>query len=211
MGLPRRRSKTTRTPWWRRRQERRDRGGVEYQRSEYRFRRLSHADPLRNTLMVAMPHEHQVRLLDLTSGAQRIAHRTAAKAAADASRLPLASRKAGAVVKAYDIDSIVGADVKTSSRYVLVAPGGKRDPGDSTTTASTVLSRKQQRHAKRRANSSASVASDAPTERDFGEIEFRDLLDQPDAIPEEGEELDLERLRIASEDSEALDAEFFGA
>ncbi len=80
-----------------------------------------------------------------------------------------------------------------------------------TTTASTVLSRKQQRHAKRRANSSASVASDAPTERDFGEIEFRDLLDQPDAIPEEGEELDLERLRIAPEDSEALDAEFFGA
>ena len=56
------------------------------------------------------------------------------------------------------------------------------------------------------------MASDAPTERDFGEIEFRDLLDQPDAIPEEeGEELDLERLRIASEDSEALDAEFFGA
>ena len=130
---------------------------------------------------------------------------------ADASRLPLASRKAGAVVKAYDVESIVGADVKTSSRYVLVAPGGKRDPGDSTTTASTVLSRKQQRHAKRRANSSASVASDAPTERDFGEIEFRELLDQPDAIPEEGEELDLERLRIASEDSEALDAEFFGA
>ena len=130
---------------------------------------------------------------------------------ADASRLPLASRKAGAVVKAYDVESIVGADVKTSSRYVLVAPGGKRDVGDSTTTASTVLSRKQQRHAKRRANSSASVASDAPTERDFGEIEFRDLLDQPDAIPEEGEELDLERLRIASEDSEALDAEFFGA
>ena len=41
--------------------------------------------------------------------------------------------------------------------------------------------------------------------------EFRELLDQPDAIPEEGEELDLERLRIASEDSEALDAEFFGA
>ena len=129
---------------------------------------------------------------------------------ADASRLPLASRKAGAVVKAYDVESIVGADVKTSSRYVLVAPGGKRDVGDSTTTASTVLSRKQQRHAKRRANSSASVASDA-TERDFGEIEFRELLDQPDAIPEEGEELDLERLRIASEDSEALDAEFFGA
>ena len=129
---------------------------------------------------------------------------------ADASRLPLASRKADAVVKAYDVESIVGADVKTSSRYVLVAPGGKRDV-DSTTTASTVLSRKQQRHAKRRANSSASVASDAPTERDFGEIEFRELLDQPDAIPEEGEELDLERLRIASEDSEALDAEFFGA
>ena len=128
---------------------------------------------------------------------------------ADASRLPLASRKAGAVVKAYDVESIVGADVKTSSRYVLVAPGGKRDV-DSTTTASTVLSRKQQRHAKRRANSSASVASDAPTEREFGEIEFRDLLDQPDAIPEE-EELDMERLRIASEDSEALDAEFFGA
>ena len=131
--------------------------------------------------------------------------------ARDASRLPLASRRSDAVVKAYDIDSIVGADVKTSSRYVLVAPGGKRDVGDSTTTASTVLSRKQQRHAKRRANSSASVASDAPTERDFGEIEFRELLDQPDAIPEEGEELDLERLRIASEDSEALDAEFFGA
>ena len=130
---------------------------------------------------------------------------------ADASRLPLASRKAGAVVKAYDVESIVGTDVKTSSRYVLVAPGGKRDVGDSTTTASTVLSRKQQRHAKRRANSSASVASDAPTEREFGEIEFRELLDQPDAIPEEGEELDLERLRIASEDSEALDAEFFGA
>ena len=130
---------------------------------------------------------------------------------ADASRLPLASRKAGAVVKAYDVESIVGTDVKTSSRYVLVAPGGKRDVGDSTTTASTVLSKKQQRHAKRRANSSASVASDAPTERDFGEIEFRELLDQPDAIPEEGEELDLERLRIASEDSEALDAEFFGA
>ena len=68
---------------------------------------------------------------------------------ADASRLPLASRKADAVVKAYDIESIVGTDVKTSSRYVLVAPGGKRDVGDSTTTASTVLSRKQQRHAKR--------------------------------------------------------------
>ena len=57
---------------------------------------------------------------------------------------------------------------------------------------------------------STQVASDAPTERDFGEIEFRELLDQPDAIPEEGEELDMERLRIASEDSEALDAEFFG-
>ena len=79
----------------RRRQERRDRGGVEHQRSEYRFRRLSHADPLRNTLMVAMPHEHQVRLLDLTSGAQRIAHRTAAKAAADASRLPFSSGPSG--------------------------------------------------------------------------------------------------------------------
>ena len=130
---------------------------------------------------------------------------------ADASRLPLASRKPEAIIKAYDVESIVGADVKTSSRYVLVAPGGKRDVSDSTTAASTVLSRKQQRHAKRRANSSASVASDAPTERDFGEIEFRELLDQPDAIPEEGEELDLERLRIASEDSEALDAEFFGA
>ena len=38
-----------------------------------------------------------------------------------------------------------------------------------------------------------------------GEIEFRELLDQPDAIPEE-EELDMERLRLASEDSEALDA-----
>jgi hypothetical protein len=130
---------------------------------------------------------------------------------ADASRLPLASRKSGAIIKAYDIDSIVGADVKTSSRYVLVAPGGKRDVGDSTTTASTVLSKKQRRQLAKRQANSASVASDAPTERDFGEIEFRDLLDQPDAIPEEGEELDLERLRIASEDSEALDAEFFGA
>ena len=139
-------------------------------------------------------------------------HEGDAPVQADASRLPLASRRLDAVVKAYDVESIVGADVKTRSRYVLVAPGGKRDVGDSTTTASTVLSRKQQRHAKRRANSSASVASDAPTERDFGEIEFRELLDQPDAIPEEeGEELDLERLRIASEDSEALDAEFFGA
>ena len=129
---------------------------------------------------------------------------------ADASRLPLASRKAGAIVKAYDVESIVGADVKTSSRYVLVAPG-KRDVGDSTTTASTVLSKKQRRQLAKRQANSASVASDAPTERDFGEIEFRELLDQPDAIPEEGEELDLERLRIASEDSEALDAEFFGA
>ena len=129
---------------------------------------------------------------------------------ADASRLPLASRKSDAVVKAYDVESIVGADVKTSSRYVLVAPG-KRDVGDSTTTASTVLSKKQRRQLAKRQANSASVASDAPTERDFGEIEFRELLDQPDAIPEEGEELDLERLRIASEDSEALDAEFFGA
>ena len=103
----------------------------------------------------------------------------------------------------------MGAETELSARP-RAAPGGKRDVGDSTTTASTVLSRKQQRHAKRRANSSASVASDAPTEREFGEIEFRELLDQPDAIPEE-EELDLERLRIASEDSEALDAEFFGA
>ena len=130
---------------------------------------------------------------------------------ADASRLPLASRKSGAIIKAYDIDSIVSAEIDSPCRYVLVAPGGKTDVSDATTAASTVLSRKQRRHAKRRANSSASVASDAPTERDFGEIEFRDLLDQPDAIPEEGEELDLERLRIASEDSEALDAEFFGA
>ena len=78
---------------------------------------------------------------------------------ADASRLPPASRKAGAVVKAYDIDSIVGADVKTSSRYVLVAPGGKRDVGDSTTTASTVLSKKQRRQLAKQLANSASVAS----------------------------------------------------
>ena len=74
-----------------------------------------------------------------------------------------------------------------------------------------MLSKKQRRQLAKRQANSASVASDAPTERDFGEIEFRELLDQPDAIPEEGEDLDLERLRIASEDSEALDAEFFGA
>ena len=49
-------------------------------------------------------------------------HEGDAPVEADASRLPLASRKAGAVVRAYDVESIVGADVKTSSRYVLVAP-----------------------------------------------------------------------------------------
>ena len=43
-------------------------------------------------------------------------HEGDAPVQADASRLPLASRKAEAVVKAYDVESIVGADVKTSSR-----------------------------------------------------------------------------------------------
>lgn len=130
---------------------------------------------------------------------------------ADASRLPLGSRTTGAVVRAYDVDSIVGADVDTNIRYVLVAPGRKADASDSTTTASTMLSHAQRRRAKRRENSE-SVASDAPTERDFDEIEFRELLDQPDTIPEDEDEEDvgLERLRLASEDSEALDAEFFG-
>ena len=55
------------------------------QRSEYRFRRLSHADPLRNTLMVAMPHEHQGGCRS-HQRRQRIA-RTAARAAADAHAL----------------------------------------------------------------------------------------------------------------------------
>jgi len=185
-----------------------DKGEAEEVNGEQYFRKpfesVASADALMDVRVV-----DTVPLDDARVMVQR--HEGDAPVEADASRLPLASRKSDAVVKAYDVESIVGADVKTSSRYVLVAPGGKRDPGDSTTTASTVLSRKQQRHAKRRANSSASVASDAPTERDFGEIEFRELLDQPDAIPEEEEDLDLERLRIASEDSEALDAEFFGA
>ena len=41
--------------------------------------------------------------------------------------------------------------------------------------------------AKKRAAQSASVASDAPTERDFDDDEFQSLLDQPATIPELGE------------------------
>ena len=107
---------------------------------------------------------------------------------ADARRLPEASRRAGAVVKAYDLHAVVGVDLSKLPRFVLVAPGGAKEDGDDATTAvSTVMSKAAKRKAKKRAAQSASVASDAPTERDFDDDEFQSLLDQPATIPELGE------------------------
>ena len=125
-------------------------------------------------------------------------HSEDAPVAADARRLPEASRRAGAVVRAYDLHTVAAHDLGALPRFVLVAPGAKDDDDDdATATASTVMSRAQRRKAKKRA--ALSVASEA-TARDFSDDEFQDLLDQrlPEIDEAAFDEAAFAELRVSS-------------